>query len=80
MSHSQVLICASVSFDLPVLHQVCPSIGLPLVIRILCNFTPDELCPDPVPGMVLEELNSEVYFRFARMVYFSFDLEESCVT
>jgi hypothetical protein len=80
MSHSQVLICASVSFDLPVLHQVCPSIGLPLVTRILCNFTPDEFCPDPVPGMVLEELNSEVYFRFARMVYFSFDLEESCVT
>ncbi|RLN34442.1 uncharacterized protein C2845_PM03G01420 [Panicum miliaceum] len=39
--------------------EVCPSIGLPLVTRILCNFTPDEFCPDPVPGMVLEELNSE---------------------
>ncbi|VAI18952.1 unnamed protein product [Triticum turgidum subsp. durum] len=39
--------------------EVCPSIGLPLVTRILCNFTPDEFCPDPVPGIVLEELNSE---------------------
>ncbi|KAL5221007.1 hypothetical protein ABZP36_025720 [Zizania latifolia] len=39
--------------------EVCPSVGLPLVIRILCNFTPDEFCPDPVPSIVLEELNSE---------------------
>nr|CAB3453771.1 unnamed protein product [Digitaria exilis] len=39
--------------------EVCPSIGLPVVTRILCNFTPDEFCPDPVPGMVLEELSSE---------------------
>ncbi|XP_010913133.1 uncharacterized protein [Elaeis guineensis] len=39
--------------------EVCPSIGLPLITRILCNFTPDEFCPDPVPGIVLEELNSE---------------------
>ncbi|XP_024318897.1 uncharacterized protein LOC100822798 isoform X2 [Brachypodium distachyon] len=39
--------------------EVCPSMGLPLVTRILCNFTPDEFCPDHVPGLVLEELNSE---------------------
>ncbi|GJN15792.1 hypothetical protein PR202_gb02733 [Eleusine coracana subsp. coracana] len=39
--------------------EVCPSIGLPLLTRILCNFTPDEFCPDPVPCTVLEELNSE---------------------
>uniref|UniRef100_A0ACD5YGQ6 Uncharacterized protein n=2 Tax=Avena sativa TaxID=4498 RepID=A0ACD5YGQ6_AVESA len=39
--------------------EVCPSIGIPLVTRILCNFTPDELCPDPVPVLVLEELNCE---------------------
>ncbi|XP_020082623.1 uncharacterized protein LOC109706234 [Ananas comosus] len=39
--------------------EVCPSIGSSLVTRILCNFTPDEFCPDPVPGLVLEELNSE---------------------
>ncbi|KAL6655354.1 hypothetical protein ACP70R_006180 [Stipagrostis hirtigluma subsp. patula] len=43
----------------PIRKEVCPSIGLSLVTRILCNFTPDEFCPDPVPGMVLEELNSE---------------------
>jgi hypothetical protein len=42
--------------------EVCPSIGLQLVTRILCNFTPDEFCPDPVPSRVLEELNSEVCF------------------
>ncbi|KAJ4817727.1 nucleolar-like protein [Rhynchospora pubera] len=46
--------------------EVCPSIGLSLVIRVLCNFTPDEFCPDPVPGIVLEELSSEsMVERFA---------------
>ncbi|KAK8955992.1 hypothetical protein KSP40_PGU004093 [Platanthera guangdongensis] len=39
--------------------EVCPSICLPLLTRILCNFMADEFCPDPVPGFVLEELNSE---------------------
>eukprot|EP00267_Zea_mays_P051635 XP_020404610.1 uncharacterized protein LOC109944308 [Zea mays] len=39
--------------------EVCPSIGLQLVTRILCNFTTDEFCPDPVLSTVLEELNSE---------------------
>ncbi|XP_062192589.1 uncharacterized protein LOC133896092 [Phragmites australis] len=39
--------------------EVCPSIDLQLVTRILCNFTPDEFCLDPVPSTVLEELNSE---------------------
>ncbi|ONK80800.1 uncharacterized protein A4U43_C01F21900 [Asparagus officinalis] len=39
--------------------EVCPSIGLSLITRILCNFTPDEFCPDPVPGIVLEELSAE---------------------
>ncbi|KAK4776407.1 hypothetical protein SAY86_005095 [Trapa natans] len=39
--------------------EVCPSISLTLVKRILCNFTPDEFCPDAVPGSVLEALNSE---------------------
>lgn len=39
--------------------EVCPSIGLPLLTRILCNFMVDEFCPDPVPGFVLEELNFE---------------------
>ncbi|KAF8115542.1 hypothetical protein N665_0025s0012 [Sinapis alba] len=39
--------------------EVCPSIGLSLIKRILCNFTPDEFCPYPVPGTVLEELNAQ---------------------
>lgn len=39
--------------------EICPSVGLPLVTRILCNFTPDEFCPDAVPSIVLEDLNSE---------------------
>uniref|UniRef100_A0ACD5Y2R4 Uncharacterized protein n=1 Tax=Avena sativa TaxID=4498 RepID=A0ACD5Y2R4_AVESA len=39
--------------------EICPSVGIPLVTRILCNFTPDEFCPDPVPSIVLEDLNSE---------------------
>ncbi|XWS43191.1 hypothetical protein CRYUN_Cryun16bG0081600 [Craigia yunnanensis] len=45
--------------DRSIRKEVCPSIGLPLVKRILCNFTPDEFCPDPVPGAVLEALNAE---------------------
>ncbi|XVF56075.1 hypothetical protein PTKIN_Ptkin06aG0087600 [Pterospermum kingtungense] len=45
--------------DRSIRMEVCPCIGLPLVKRILCNFTPDEFCPDPVPGAVLEALNAE---------------------
>lgn len=45
--------------DRAVRMEVCPSISLPLVKRILCNFSPDEFCPDPVPGAVLEALNAE---------------------
>ncbi|KAJ0229684.1 hypothetical protein HA466_0314850 [Hirschfeldia incana] len=45
--------------DLSIREEVCPSISLPLIKRILCNFTPDEFCPDHVPGAVLEELNTE---------------------
>ncbi|XP_061373709.1 uncharacterized protein LOC133316032 [Gastrolobium bilobum] len=45
--------------DRHVRQEVCPSITLSLVIRVLCNFTPDEFCPDPVPGAVLEALNGE---------------------
>ncbi|KAL5984221.1 hypothetical protein ACLOJK_018325 [Asimina triloba] len=45
--------------DRSIRKEVCPSFGLPLIKRILCNFTPDEFCPDPVPGSVLEELNFE---------------------
>ncbi|CAN0909955.1 hypothetical protein LINGRAHAP2_LOCUS26051 [Linum grandiflorum] len=45
--------------DRSVRKEVCPSIGLPLVKRILCYFTPDEFCPDAVPGAVLEALNAD---------------------
>ncbi|GKV34637.1 hypothetical protein SLEP1_g42998 [Rubroshorea leprosula] len=45
--------------DRSIRMEVCPSISLSLVKRILCNFTPDELCPDAVPGPVLEALNAE---------------------
>ncbi|XVF07300.1 hypothetical protein REPUB_Repub06bG0126100 [Reevesia pubescens] len=45
--------------DRTIRKEVCPSIGLSLVKRILCNFTPDEFCHDPVPGAVLEALNAE---------------------
>ncbi|KAJ4904097.1 nucleolar protein gar2-related [Raphanus sativus] len=39
-------------------EEICPSITLSLIKRVLCNFTPDEFCPDHVPGAVLEELNA----------------------
>lgn len=45
--------------DRTIRMEVCPSISLPLVKRVLCNFSPDEFCPDPVPGAVLEALNAE---------------------
>ncbi|XP_047152141.1 uncharacterized protein LOC124823877 isoform X2 [Vigna umbellata] len=45
--------------DRKIRQEVCPSFSLSLVIRILCNFTPDEFCPDFVPGTVLEALNAE---------------------
>ncbi|KAK4773053.1 hypothetical protein SAY87_028072 [Trapa incisa] len=47
--------------DRPIRKEVCPSITLTLVKRILCNFTPDEFCPDAVPGAVLEALNAESF-------------------
>ncbi|KAD7478707.1 hypothetical protein R6Q59_005536 [Mikania micrantha] len=39
--------------------EVCPTFGVPLIKRILDNFTPDEFCPDPLPEVVLEALDSE---------------------
>ncbi|KAK9064729.1 hypothetical protein SSX86_016111 [Deinandra increscens subsp. villosa] len=39
--------------------EVCPTFGVPLIKRILDNFTPDEFCPDPLPDVVLETLDSE---------------------
>ncbi|PON61358.1 EEIG1/EHBP1 N-terminal domain containing protein [Parasponia andersonii] len=39
--------------------EVCPTFGAPLIKRILDNFVPDEFCPDPIPDVVLEALESE---------------------
>ncbi|KAI3772571.1 hypothetical protein L6452_03760 [Arctium lappa] len=45
--------------DRSIRAEVCPSISLALLTRILSNFTPDEFCPDPVPNTVLEALDAE---------------------
>ncbi|KAK4392886.1 hypothetical protein Sango_1759400 [Sesamum angolense] len=42
--------------------EVCPTFGPTLLRRILNSFIPDEFCPDPIPGVVLEALNSEDSF------------------
>ncbi|KAI3503548.1 hypothetical protein L1887_31992 [Cichorium endivia] len=39
--------------------EVCPNFSVPLIKTILDNFVPDEFCPDPIPEVVLEALNSE---------------------
>ncbi|KAF8399918.1 hypothetical protein HHK36_015788 [Tetracentron sinense] len=39
--------------------EVCPTFGAPLIKRVLNNFVPDEFCPDPIPEVVLEALDSE---------------------
>ncbi|KAA8548219.1 hypothetical protein F0562_004520 [Nyssa sinensis] len=43
--------------------EVCPTFGAPLIRRILSNFVPDEFCPDPIPEVVLEALDSEDPFE-----------------
>nr|GEX73069.1 hypothetical protein [Tanacetum cinerariifolium] len=45
--------------DKSIRAEVCPLINLMLLKRILRNFTPDELCPDPVPNTILEEIDAE---------------------
>ncbi|EPS74447.1 hypothetical protein M569_00306, partial [Genlisea aurea] len=47
--------------DSKIRMEVCPSISVELVKRILCNFSPDEFSPDHVPGAVLEALNYECH-------------------
>ncbi|KAL7094946.1 hypothetical protein ACP275_11G136700 [Erythranthe tilingii] len=39
--------------------EVCPTFGPPLIRRVLNSFVPDEFCPDPIPAVVLEALNSK---------------------
>ncbi|KAK1432693.1 hypothetical protein QVD17_09591 [Tagetes erecta] len=50
--------------------EVCPTFGAPLIKRILDTFVPDEFCPDRIPVVVLEALDSED----------SFEDDEDCVT
>ncbi|XP_073019097.1 uncharacterized protein [Primulina eburnea] len=49
--------------------EVCPTFGPPLIRRVVNCFIPDEFCPDPIPGVVLEALNS----------WDSFDAEEDSI-
>ncbi|KAL3526304.1 hypothetical protein ACH5RR_010960 [Cinchona calisaya] len=42
--------------------EVCPTFGPTLIRRIMNAFVPDEFCPEPVPKVVLEALNSEDSF------------------
>ncbi|KAK9671527.1 hypothetical protein RND81_12G036500 [Saponaria officinalis] len=53
--------------DKSVRDEVCPSISVDVIKRILCYFTPDEFCADLVPEEVLEALNDESFVerRFA---------------
>ncbi|XP_048128298.1 uncharacterized protein LOC115751073 [Rhodamnia argentea] len=39
--------------------EVCPTFAASLIKRVLDNFVPDEFCPDPIPDVVLEALESE---------------------
>lgn len=43
--------------------EVCPTFGPALIRRVLNTFVPDEFCPDPIPKVVLEALNSEDSFE-----------------
>ncbi|KAJ0977002.1 hypothetical protein J5N97_012476 [Dioscorea zingiberensis] len=39
--------------------EVCPTFSASMIKRILDTFKPDEFCPDPIPDMVFESLDSE---------------------
>ncbi|KAM1410568.1 hypothetical protein ACFX13_023665 [Malus domestica] len=39
--------------------EVCPAFSAPLIKRILDTFVPDEFYTDPIPGVVLQALESE---------------------
>ncbi|XP_051114624.1 uncharacterized protein LOC127240164 [Andrographis paniculata] len=40
--------------------EVCPTFGPPIIATVLNSFSPDEFCPDPIPAVVLQALNSEL--------------------
>ncbi|MED6222760.1 hypothetical protein PIB30_067492 [Stylosanthes scabra] len=39
--------------------EVCPMFSAPLIKKILENFVPDEFCPDPIPLVVFQALDSQ---------------------
>ncbi|MCL7032616.1 hypothetical protein MKW94_007941 [Papaver nudicaule] len=45
--------------DGSVRKEVCPTFGAALIKKILQNFVPDEFCPDSVPEIVFEALDSK---------------------
>lgn len=53
MLPKDMLLCRSIR------KEVCPRFKAPLIKQILDNFVPDEFCPDPIPDVVLEALESE---------------------
>lgn len=53
------------------LLKVCPAFDGPLIKRVLDNFVPDEFCPDPIPDVVLEALDSEVTQLNLTSLFFS---------
>ncbi|MFQ6663987.1 hypothetical protein Gotur_031264 [Gossypium turneri] len=55
--------------DHSIREELCPSIGLPLVKRILCNFTPDEFCPDPAQKLLSGDPARSFPYTAALVVY-----------
>lgn len=39
--------------------EVCPTFGTQLIKRVLSYFVPDEFCPDPIPEVVFDSLDSK---------------------
>ncbi|KAJ7522761.1 hypothetical protein O6H91_18G025500 [Diphasiastrum complanatum] len=46
--------------DKSVRREVCPTLSLPLIKKILANFVPDEFSPDPVTPSLLAALTAEI--------------------
>ncbi|KAF3435208.1 hypothetical protein FNV43_RR22295 [Rhamnella rubrinervis] len=60
--------------------EVCPTFGTPLIRRILDNFVPDEFCPDPIPNIVVEALDSEDCLEAGEDAITSFPCTAAAIT
>ncbi|KAL7585629.1 hypothetical protein Lser_V15G42923 [Lactuca serriola] len=49
--------------DSTIRKEVCSSFGVALIKGILDSFVPDEFCPDAIPEVVLEALDSEILWK-----------------